>query len=196
MKESTKIPGSSQHPKSSSFSREELANRLYYIFMTLSVLVLTGFMLIMGGMPRLTLAILILLIIGVNLVNWLRERTETWEIWEQEEEFEEMLNLKLNETSDLFRRASQGMELSQKLLEKKIKKLFISKLKYEKNLSQEEVGKLLQNPDEFRQIVDDGMISDFMLSGYVEDEEIGKKDREKDYEEWTLALLRRIERWE
>ncbi len=192
MREST-VSSTSAKIGSTRTSKEE-GDLLYYGFMTFLVIVLTAIMLSWGGQPQLTLAIIILLIIGLNLLSWLYGKTDEAVIWEQEEELSEELNLKLAETSDLFRRASQGMELSQGLLEKKVRNLFMSKLKDEKNLSQEEIRELLQNPEDFRRVVDDEVISDFVLSK-LDDQEDVKKEMDKEYEDWILGIIESIERW-
>ncbi|MFP4608649.1 MAG: hypothetical protein ACOCTR_02580 [Candidatus Natronoplasma sp.] len=189
MEGSTNVSSSSYSTSHTRASDVEEGDRLYYILITILVVILTAFMLAWGGQPQLTLAIIILFIIGGNLVYWMYERTESSVVWEQEEELSEELNLKMKDDSDLIRRAFQGMELSQSLLEKKIKNLFIEKLKDERNLSKEEVRELLQRPEKFRQVVDDEVISTFILS---EETERGQKD----YQEKIYRLIVRIERWE
>jgi len=191
------------------FPKKEGVELLYYIFNSLLILALAAVMIIGGGDLRLTMANLILAIIGFNLVYWMLENTGESDIWKSEEEFDKRVNLKLKDTSELVERAYSGMELSRGLLEKKIENLYLSKLKNERNLSQDELRKLLKNPEEFRQVVDDDIISDFILARKKEDEgenEIvdveeneessTKKSKGEDYEKLISKLLKRIERWE
>lgn len=156
-----------------------------------------------------TLANLILFIIGFNLVYWSMEITEKSYIWRNEEEFDERINLKLKGDSDLVKRACEGMELSRGILEKKIRNLYLSKLMEDRNLDQKEVRELLQNPEDFRQVVDDDIISDFILSKRgkdetkrVDEEENLEEERSStkqfegvEYKRWISTLLKRIEGW-
>ncbi|MEF8832426.1 MAG: hypothetical protein V5A66_02775 [Candidatus Thermoplasmatota archaeon] len=188
--------------------KKDQENLLYYILMAFIALGLILGIIFMEGMVRFTLAILILLLIGFNLVIWSISRTEYSTIWSREKEFDEEVNLKLKETSDIVKRAFRGMELSQGLLEKRIRNLYLDKMMEGRNLSQEEVKELLKEPEEFRRMVDDDMISDFIFSRKdeigsvddrenIEDETPSSKGFEgEDYDERISRLLKRIERWE
>ncbi len=191
--------------KSSLQLKKETGDRFYYILMALAIFALIGGIVLVGGMLRMTLAIIILIIIGFNLIYWSVEKTENSNIWRSEDEFDEEVNLKLRENSDLVKRAFKGMELSQSMLEKKISNLFLSKLKVVRSLSQKEVSELLKNPDDFRQVVDDEVISNFVLANKGKHEMEDDKEfeqgsmemlKEEDYEQWISKLLNRIEGWE
>ncbi|MBS3781593.1 MAG: hypothetical protein KGY68_03165 [Candidatus Thermoplasmatota archaeon] len=198
------MPRSTPHTESTfdaetrqSSKKEKVGNLLYYIVMSLIVVGAIGGIILLGGMLRLTLAILILLVIGSNLVYWSMEETRYSDIWERDDEFDEVVNLKLKKNSDLVKRAFKGMELSQGYLEKKIRDLFLDKLMDDKNLSREETRELLKDSEKFRQVVDDEVISDFILSKREEDEQSSTERLEgEDYEGWISTLLERIERWE
>ncbi|MFW5946086.1 MAG: hypothetical protein ACOCSJ_03720 [Candidatus Natronoplasma sp.] len=197
------MPGPTPHSESifdseirHEYEKEE-GYRLYYLFMSLIVLGATVGIILIGGMFRLTLALFILFVIGFNLVYWMMEKTVYLEIWERKDEFDEEVNLNLRETSDLVERAFKGMELSQGYLEKKIRDLFMDKLMDNKNLSIRETRELLEEPDRFRQVVDDKIISDFILSKKEENEQSSTESLEgEDYEQWISTLLKRIEGWE
>jgi len=195
----------SMYGKSSLQLKKETGDRFYYILMALAIFALIGGIVLVGGMLRMTLAIIILIIIGFNLIYWSVEKTENSNIWRSEDEFDEEVNLKLRENSDLVKRAFKGMELSQSMLEKKISNLFLSKLKVVRSLSQKEVSELLKNPDDFRQVVDDEVISNFVLANKGKHEMEDDKEfeqgsmemlKEEDYEQWISKLLNRIEGWE
>jgi len=186
-----------------SIPKKESGDLLYYILMAIIIFALIGGIILIGGMLRLTLAIFILFLIGLNLIYWSIEKTENTAIWERKYELNEEVNLKLKKHSDLVRRAFQGMELSQGLLEKKISDLYFDKLKDKKNLSDEEIRELLSEPEELRRVVNDEIISDFILSKKETDEvlvgndEIPSKERLKgeDYEQWISRLLKRVDKW-
>lgn len=207
MAKSTKRFDSIYTDSSIQLPKKEEGNLLYYIMMALFVIALGASIIFVGGMLRFTMAIFILFIVGFNLVYWTIEKTDKSDIWRKEDEFDEEINLKLRETSNLVRRAFEGMELSQGLLEKKLRNLYLEKLMEKRNLSHKEVRKLLDNPDEFRKVVDDEIISDFVLLKKEEEDEEKVDDREdehpspekfekEDYEEWISELLEHIERWE
>jgi len=185
-------------------SKKEGDDLSYYILMTIIIFALAGGIIIVGGMLRFTLAMFILFLIGFNLVYWSVEKTEKSDIWERVGELDEEVNLRLKESSSFFRRAYKGMELSQGYLEKRVVDLFKEKLKDNRNLSENDVIELLNEPDEFRELVDDEIISDFILfkenrdeDGFIDDQS-NKKERLKgeDYERWVSTLLKRIEGWE
>lgn len=191
------------------FLKKEKGDLLYYLLTFLLILALAVAMIIGGGDLRLTLANLILIILGLNLIYWEIEGTETSEIWKSEEEFDKKVNLKLKDSSKLVERAHGGMELSQGILEKKITNLYLNKLKENRNLTQEEMRKLLKSPEEFKRVVDDDIISEFILSKKTEDTDTSedvdeREDAEiptegfegEDYEKWISKLLKRIERRE
>ncbi|MFP4143131.1 MAG: hypothetical protein ACLFT7_07315 [Thermoplasmata archaeon] len=181
-------------------TRDETAmnegNLLYYILMSLIVIGAIVGIILLGGMIRLTLAILILLVIGFNLIYWSIDETRNTDIWKREREFDEVVNLKLRKDSDLVKRAFRGMEVSQGYLEKKIKDLFLDKLMDDRNLIQEEIRELLKDEEKFREVVDDEVISDFILSKTGEEEQsYTERLRGEDYEQWISTLLERINGW-
>ena len=184
--------------------KSEEGDRLYYLLMGLIVVGLIAGIVLVGGMVRFTMAILILFLIGFNLIYWVVGDTENSDIWKREVEYHEEVNLKLRGSSELVQRAFKGMELSQGYLEKRVVDLFKEKLKDNRNLSENDVIELLNEPDEFRELVDDEIISDFILfkenrdeDGSIDDQS-NKKERLKgeDYERWVSTLLKRIEGWE
>lgn len=200
MAKSTRHGDSIYEIGSPQLTKKESGDQLYYILMALLILALGAGIVFIGGMLRFTLAVFILLIIGFNLVYWMFEETEKSEIWKREYEYDEEVNLKLRKSSDLVRRAFKGMELSQGLLEKKIRDLYLDKLKEERNLSQEEVRELLNDAEEFRKVVDDDLISDFILSKEdqhgIDEQPSSEKSKGENYEQWITYLLKRIEGWE
>ncbi|MEF8873725.1 MAG: hypothetical protein V5A88_03525 [Candidatus Thermoplasmatota archaeon] len=197
-------------PKDILLPKKEGESLLYYLIMALIIFPMAVGIILVGGMLRLTLANLILFIIGFNLVYWSMEITEKSDVWKSEEEFDERVNLKLKGDSELVKRACKGMELSRGILEKKIKNLYLSKLMENRNLEKEKVGELLKNSEEFRQVVDDDIISDFILSKRgeneserVDEEENLEEERSstkqfegEEYKRWISKLLKRIEGWE
>jgi len=188
--------------------KKDRGNLLYYTLMILIVIGLVVGIILVGGMVRFTLAIFTLFIIGFNLLIWSFGRTEHSQIWRREKRYDEKVNLKLKDTSNLVERAFKGMELSQALLEKEIRNLYLDKLRENRNLSMEELEELLNSSEKFRQVVDDEIISDFILSkkedvessedrGNSEyDHNLSERLKGEGYEQWISTLLKHIEEWE
>ncbi|GEM_PF-4849046 len=168
-------------------------NRSYYILSGFFILVLTVFTVGSEGLLRYFSAMFILFLMGMNLVLWAREITEDEDIWKHEEVLKEEIDIRLGNTSNLVKRASKGMRVSRGLLERKIKDIFLSKLQVERNLSRDEVNKLIRYPDKFRDVVKDDTLADFVLADEDDAEEDVREDEE--YEEWLSEIMERIDRW-
>ncbi len=155
-------------------------------------------------MMQKTIAIFVIFLIGINLAHWTWERTNHIKIWRHRDELDEETNFMMAEVSKIYDRAVQGMELSQHLLEKKVKNIFMNKLKERRNLSEDEVFKLKQDPDEFKKTVDDDIIADFILSKEEEFSEMNlseedteeKEHDDREYEQWIKKVIERVEKWE
>ncbi len=140
----------------------------------------------------------ILMILAHRLIIWTSRMTEKPESWEKKKEAKSDENLQIKEISTLLDRASDGKSMSQKILHDKIKEIFFTKLKDEKDLDKEELNRLLKNPEEFRKVVQDDKISDFILS--IEGKEKSKledKDMDKaQYKKRVRKMIKRIKEWE
>lgn len=154
-----------------------------------------------SGRLQWTLAGVFVVIIGINLIKWLYENSSSTEEWTRKEKLDKKKTLQLKETSKLTRRAFEGMELSQELLEKQIIRNFLRKFKEKKGLSQDEMSNLLEKTDEFREMVDDELISDLVLSkksspdnGGIDDQNLRNISSEK-YKKRMNELVRRVDEW-
>ncbi|MEF8873732.1 MAG: hypothetical protein V5A88_03560 [Candidatus Thermoplasmatota archaeon] len=145
----------------------------------------------------------ILAMIAYGLIDWGSAVTEKHEFWREKEDLDEEVNLRMRKTSKIIERASSGEKTSKKTLSEKIKKTFLIKLKEKRDLTEEEVQELLEDEEEFRRIVQDEVISDYILEDLEEEEEKGKiatflsslEDKEE-YRKKTKQVIRRVEGWE
>ncbi len=83
--------------------------------------------------------------------------------WRNRNELDVVVGSKLKETSDLVRRSSEGLEMSQALLEERIRDDFVEEMKYGRGLSDSEVKELLEDPNRLRNFVGDDIILDFLI---------------------------------
>lgn len=166
-----------------------------------------------GGLSR-VFGLIILIIFGYMLINWTTEYVGLDEdnVLDEDEEYED--NLKIKEISDMLERASEKKTVSQDLLHNKIKDMFIMKLREKRNLTNEEVQNLLKDPAESRRVIDDEMISNFILALEKNDirsnssskkdnkpfpsltEERDEKKYKKEYKMKIKELIERINAWD
>jgi len=138
--------------------------------------------------------------------------------WKRSRNSKEKQNLPLKRTSDTMERAVEGLELSQMLIEKRLKKNLREKIKKEDRLSEKEIRQLIDNPSELKKVINDDELFDFMKnSKTIEDlsnknteslfsrvnnlftfskDIIRKKNNEKGFEKKMKKIIRKISDWE
>lgn len=172
---------------------ENRESKLYYLFLIFLVVLFLVFTLgedrtgFAGTIGRVS-GLVILLVIGYGLIDWSFAITESEEFWQEEEDIDEKINLRMEETSKILERASQGEKTSQDNLTDKVRKTFFTMLKERRGLIEEGLQELLMDEDRFRSVVDDDLISDFILDG--------PEDFEEEYEKKIEEVIGRMERWD
>jgi len=138
--------------------------------------------------------------------------------WKRIKNIEEKQNLPLKRTSDTTERALKGFELSQMMIEKRLRRDFIEKIKNEKGLTEKEMRKLIENPPKLRKIINDEELFNFVMhSKTIKDliqkdddtillkhfkfskknKDVEKKIREnKNFEKRMRNIIKRISDWE
>ncbi|MBS3790452.1 MAG: hypothetical protein KGY66_06000 [Candidatus Thermoplasmatota archaeon] len=192
--------------------QKRTSNSLYLLIASLIIL---SFLFVIGGEGDLTeilgriLGFIIIMILAYSLVDWSIKVTENTERWTEDEELDEDINLRIQDVSELLRRASEGKEKSQEILHKRLKKIFFVKLKEKKDISRDDIRDLIRKPEELRKVVKDEVISDFILStekkssktdiqrrkskrGFLSSSK--KNDPEK-YKEKIKEIIQRINSW-
>jgi len=92
------------------------------------------------------------------------KKTKPLSPWKRTKIEREKQNLPLKNTSDTTERALKGFELSQMLIEKRLKRDFFEKIKEEKSLSEKEMRQLMENPSKLRKVIDDEELYDFITN--------------------------------
>ncbi len=180
----------------------------YYL---LGLLALIGFIIIIEGyldtFARM-LSFLVVIIFAYGLITWSHSSTEDDEFWEDKDELSEEINLQVRDVKRVLKLASEGKEKSREKLHKKIEEIFFLKLKDEKDMSRQNICDLAEKPEEFQELVDDKMISEFILymegSSNSSDPNGEKKEKESyhieklkgtEYREYIRKLIQRIDGW-
>lgn len=178
-------------------------SKIYYIaliFLTAVFIILTleggtGFT---GTFSRI-IGFIILAIFGYGLLDWSSAVTEKHVFWREKEELDEEVNLRMHGTSKILERALDGEKTSQKALLEKMRKTFFIKLKEKRNLTDDDLQELLIDEKKLRKIVQDEVISKFILSE-LNEKERGKEEgifsTNKDQRKKIEHLIRRIEKWD
>ncbi len=161
-------------------------------------------------------------LIGLALIAWVsigliyKARKEVKKIngWGRIKGRNKKINLPLKRTSSLVERALNGKLLSQVLVEKRIREVFIEKIKDMKSLSEEDLDYLFKNPSTLRKMIDDEIISDFLMNSkriktgnvirkkdeytlHFETEQAQQsKEKGKAYRKKIEDVIERISRWE
>jgi len=192
--------------------QKRTSNPLYILIASLAILSL---LLVMGGEGGLTeilgriLGFIIVTILAYSLVDWTAQITEDPDRWAEDEELDENINLRIQDVSELLKRAAEGKEKSREILHKRLKEIFFVKLKVKKDISRGEIRDLAKKPEEFRKVIQDEMISDFILSTEGKSSNVGlrkrkskrsflassKKNNPKEYKKKIKEIIQRINRW-
>ncbi len=185
--------------------REKETSNFFYLLVGL--LALLSILFVMGGDEGLAFILgriagfIIIILIAYNLIEWTSHVTESPENWTEKESLDEDINLRIQDISELLERASEGKEMSQDILHERIKKIFFLKFKEVEDISDNELDDLVRKPDEFRKVVKDEMIADFILST---EEKSSKRKKikslkgasQKKYKRKIKDLIQRIDEWE
>ncbi len=188
--------------------RQKETSNFFYIL--IGLLLLLSVLFVMGGDEGLPLILgrvagfIIVILIAYNLIEWTNNITTTSERWTEEESLDEDINLRIQDISELLQRASEGNEKSQEILHNKLKKIFFLKLKEIEDISDNDLRELLREPDEFRKLVEDDIIADFIITLEKRSDDDGgskflsssKRISQRKYKEKIKEIIHRIKEWE
>jgi len=192
--------------------QKRTSNPLYILIASLAFLSL---LLVMGGEGGLTeilgriLGFIIVTILAYSLVDWTAQITEDPDRWTEDEELDESINLRIQDVSELLKRAAEGKEKSREILHKRLKEIFFVKLKMKEDISRDEIRDLTKEPEEFRKVIQDEMISDFILSTEEKSSNTSfqkrkskrsfltssKKNNPESYKNKIKEIIQRINKW-
>jgi len=190
---------------------KEGQERLFHMVMISIIVVLAVMMTFIGGSLKWLLGLSIIFLMGVIILVEIYDSSNTISFWKRDNKLDSIVNLNLDRLSEIAERAYRSRTVSKALLEERIKEEFVKKLKNYKNLTDEETEKLLNNPKELREVVDDDVITNFIIgsksySKVVHEEPKSKKtflqkigfkniSVDKDYKERINEVLERMEEW-
>ncbi len=213
MNKSSSYAGKITEKKRNMFDLDSENSLLYLLVVVLLAFFLiftTGETELSAALSRIT-GLVILVVLAYMLVTWTSSITEKSDVREQKQDLNDSTNLQVKEISTLLERASEGKTTSQEILHEKIKDIFIIKLKEKEDLTTERVRELMRNPKEFRKVVQDDMISDFILSlekdSKAASQEMGskavslspeEKDKDKykkEYKRNVRKIIQKINEW-
>jgi len=155
---------------------------------------------------------IIIAMLAYNLIEWVGNRIEGTEDWTEERDLDEDINLRVRDISDLLKRASEGEKNCQEILHEKLKKMFFLKLEEKEDISDKDLRGLLKDQENFREVVQDEVIADFILSMEEELDEAKtggskilsskkrkggrRRESEKEYRAKIKEIIKRIDSWE
>lgn len=114
-------------------------------------------------------------------------KTKPLSPWGRTKNKEEIQNLPLKRTSNTTERARKGFELSQMLIEKRLRRNLTEKIKEEKSLSEKEMKQLMENPSELKKVINDEELFNFITNSKTM-KDLTQKDTESFFSK-VLNLL-------
>ena len=192
-------------------SRDYLKTLILFFLGSFIILIFLG-----EGLGELLVAVLTIWI-SLFVIFSVANKTSSLKPWRRIESKRRLQNLPLKKTSDTTERALKGFQMSQMLIEKRLRKDFMEKIKDKRNLSDGEMKELMDNPSELRGVIDDEYLFDFMVNSKRIDDLIQKKtnsvfsnliesistkknDKDKDqkvnFEEKMEVIIEKISKWE
>ncbi|MFP3872261.1 MAG: hypothetical protein ACOCTR_02600 [Candidatus Natronoplasma sp.] len=135
----------------------------YLVFIVLGVILLT-LLLFSGGAQIKFLAMLLIVLVGFSVIFAAKRNTKSISLWRRGARGKERENLPLKRRSELLERGVRGLKLSQALLERRLRKSLMEKVKDEEDLSDREMKGLLKDHLRLRKMVEDDTLVDFLLN--------------------------------
>ncbi|MFW6195871.1 MAG: hypothetical protein ACOC5D_00920 [Thermoplasmatota archaeon] len=190
---------------------EEEDERSFRILLLSIITFLTIMMFFISGSLKWVIGLSIILFLGVILIFEIYNRSAEISFWKRDNELDSIVNLNLERMSEIAGRAYHDKTISKSLFEERVKEEFIKKLKNYKNISDAEMERLMENPKELREIIDDDMITKFILESksynqavheqattkksFTQKFGLAKITVDKDYKDKINEILERMEEW-
>lgn len=178
---------------------EELREQMEQEYITSGVLFKWGYFLFGAFLLVMTLltkgvegliAMSIMIIGSYLLIKKISSKSRSSSKWSRKR-LEHDENLPLKKTSHLLSEASDGSKVSRALLEERIRKEILRKVKRERNMNDDEMEELIHHPDELFQEMNEEVLSEFILYSRTRDDLTEKEaDRRKNLPESKSYLPR------
>ena len=133
------------------------------LLMFMMILFLIGF--IRSGILRWVVSIFAMGILATFFAKTIYLYSIPMKSWKRETDLNLLVGSNLEPLSKTFDRAAHGSETSQALLEERLKKLFIQRLKDSRELTSDDVNELLEDPKRLKRVVGDKVLVDFLIKG-------------------------------
>ncbi|GEM_PF-2518118 len=165
----------------------------YLVFLLLGGAIFT-LLLFSAGTQMRFLGMVLTIWIALTMIFAAKQKTKSISSWTRPKRKEIMDNVPLRRRGDTIERALNGLKLSQILLERRLRRGIMEKVKDEKDLSETEMKKLMKRPNELKKVIDDDFLTDFLLhSRRLKD--IIQEDKEDTTLFDFLKRFRRSEDW-
>ncbi len=137
-----------------------------FIMLILFVLLLFFFAWIRySGILRWAISIFALGILATFFARAIYAQSIPIKSWERHTQLNLTIGSNLEPLMKTLDRAANGSETSQALLEERLKKLFLERLKTSKEISSDEVKDLQNDPTQLRRVVGDDVLTEFLIKG-------------------------------
>ncbi|MEF8873589.1 MAG: hypothetical protein V5A88_02835 [Candidatus Thermoplasmatota archaeon] len=183
-----------------------------FFYLLIGLLALLSILFVMGGDEGLPfilgriMGFIIIVLLAYSLLEWITKIIEETDQWTDMRGLDKEINLRIEDISELLERASEGKKKSQEILHEKLKKIYFLKLKEKEDMSNEDLRDLVKEPEEFRDVVKDDVIADFILSMEEESGETSgetlkflsssKRRTQNEYRNEIKEIIQRIDQWE
>ncbi|MBS3781331.1 MAG: hypothetical protein KGY66_07420 [Candidatus Thermoplasmatota archaeon] len=122
-------------------------------------------LLIVGGDIGQLLSVTMIVWLGLFVIFMAGKKVSTISHWKRVMNNRKTQNLPLKRSSDITERAINGLKLSQMLIEKRLRRNIIEKVKEQKDLSKKEIEELIrENPSKLSEMVGDKELSNFIMN--------------------------------
>lgn len=166
---------------------EEITPDKAYRKLLIGLIALLSFSFIfMGGYVEWVIGLFVLLLMCMLIASEISDRSRDMAFWKRDDELDQELNMNLKEVSKVAERAYSGKKVSKARLEERIIKEFLSKVKTEKDLSDDDIEEMLDHPEKLKERIDDEEITDFILGSKSFTDIVHEKSiHEQDISRWT-----------
>lgn len=193
-------------------------DKTYRKLLLILIAFLSLFFIFLGGYSEWVLGLIVLLLMCMLIASEVSSRSRDMSFWERDNELDSELNMNLKEISNVADRAYSGKKVSKARLEERIIKEFLGKVKTKKGLSDDDVKKMLNDPEELKEKINDDRITDFILNSKsftdivheksIHEQSVNrwstlknklkikkKETKDEGYKDRINEILRRMEEW-
>ncbi len=168
-------------------------------------------LLFLSGQPQLLVGLILVLWIGMSILSRVRKNSMRLGRWREKNKSDDFRDMPLEKKSKMMKRALKNREVTQAMIEERLRTLLIQKIKERKNYTDDKIDALLDNPNDLKRVLDDRVLTYFLLNGkrfkdvmrnpssnsnhsLLEDIQNSNEKDEK-YGKWLNQILKKIHDW-